>query len=272
MNKIGEMTKEEFTEALKIILKHKDEKEEDNRNFIVKFIEDTKKEIKEFFASVLRIKTFFTEPLTQEVFIRRGIKTKAFIKEAIETIVFVLVAIVFIRYYICEIRWIPSASMHPTLIEGDRVIVDRFSRFKQLPERGDIMIFYPPEEKLENTPMKVFKRLTGLFCDDVAYIKRVIGLPGDKFEIKRNEYGESTVYINDEPLEEPYIKNPLEYPVCDEYMICGPIEIPDHYYFMMGDNRGNSRDSRYWGLLKDDRFIGKAVFVTRFHKFKNPNN
>ena len=267
MNKIGEMTIEEFKEALKIILKHKEEKEEDKRNFIVKFIDDIKKGISEFLSSLLKIKSFFTEPLTQEVFIRRGIKVKAFIKEAIETIVFVLVAIIFIRYCLCEIRWIPSASMHPTLIEGDRVIVDRYSRFHTTPQRGDIMIFYPPDEKLENTPMKVFKRLTGLFCDDVAYIKRVIGLPGDKLEIKRDEYGATYVYINDEPLDEPYIQNPLDYPVCDEYMMCGPIEIPGHYYFMMGDNRGNSRDSRYWGLLKDDRFIGKAVFVTRFHKF-----
>ena len=86
-------------------------------------------------------------------------------------------------------------------------------------------------------------------------------MPGDKFEIKADENGKYTVYINDKPLNEPYIKSPYDYPPCTEAMLCGPDVIPPKHYLMLGDNRGNSQDGRYWGLLPEDRFIGKAVFL-----------
>ncbi|MFI3301212.1 MAG: signal peptidase I [Candidatus Gastranaerophilales bacterium] len=182
-------------------------------------------------------------------------------REIIETIVFVVAMLIVIRFFIGEIRWIPSASMNPTLIEGDRVVVERFSRFYKTPERGDVMVFYPPFVELQNTPLKVFSRLTGFFCKDIAYIKRVVGMPGDKFEIVTEQDGKFSILINDEPIDEPYIKSPYDYRKCDENMICGPFTIPEKQYFMMGDNRGNSQDSRYWGFLDEDRFIGEAVFL-----------
>lgn len=182
-------------------------------------------------------------------------------REIIETIVFVIVMLIIIRFFIGEIRWIPSASMRPTLIEDDRIVVERFSRFFTSPKRGDIMVFYPPFEKIENTPLKVFERLTGFFCKDVAYIKRVVGMPGEKVEIKSDNTGKYTVYINDKALDEPYILSPYDYQPCDSTMYCGPFEIPEGYYLMLGDNRGNSRDGRYWGLLPKDRFIGRAVVL-----------
>lgn len=188
-------------------------------------------------------------------------KHRAGIKETVETVVFVIVMVIIIRFFVGEIRWIPSGSMRPTLIEGDRIFVERFSRFYKTPQRGDIMVFYPPFEQLKNTPLRVFARLTGFFCKDIAYIKRVVGMPGDKFEIKPDENGKYTVYINDKPLEEPYIKSPYDYPPCTEAMMCGPAVIPPKHYLMLGDNRGNSQDGRYWGLLPEDRFIGKAVFL-----------
>ena len=180
-------------------------------------------------------------------------------REIIETVVFVVVMVILIRFFIGEIRWIPSASMHPTLLEGDRIVVERFSRFYKTPERGDIMVFYPPFETLKNTPWKVFSRLTGFFCKDVAYIKRVIGMPGDKFEIKTDASGKSSVWINDEKLDESYIQSEYYDKPCTVDMICGPVIIPEHNYLMMGDNRGNSFDSRWWGFLPEDRFIGRAV-------------
>ena len=188
-------------------------------------------------------------------------KNKPAIKETVETVVFVIVMVIIIRFFVGEIRWIPSGSMRPTLIEGDRIFVERFSRFYSTPQRGDIMVFYPPFEQLKNTPLRVFARLTGFFCKDIAYIKRVVGMPGDKFEIKADENGKYTVYINDKPLNEPYIISPYDYPPCTEAMLCGPAVIPDKHYLMLGDNRGNSQDGRYWGLLPEDRFIGKAVFL-----------
>ena len=102
---------------------------------------------------------------------------KEAIKETVDTIVFVIIALIIIRFFVCEVRWIPSASMKPTLVEGDRVFVERFSRFYSKPVRGDVMIFYPPETNLSASPLSVFKRLTGFFCNDTAFIKRVIGLP-----------------------------------------------------------------------------------------------
>ena len=205
-------------------------------------------------------------------------KIKANIKETVDTIVFVIVAVILIRFFIAELRWIPSGSMKPTLIEGDRIVVEKISKYPNLikthqfentPNRGDIMIFYPPFEKLKTTPLAVFNRLTGFFCKDIAYIKRVIGLPGEKIEIIKNQNGKYSVLINDTPLEEDYIMSEYDYHTCKEKMFCGPFIIPEEHYFMMGDNRGNSMDSRFWGPLHKSRFIGKAVFIffplTRIH-------
>lgn len=195
---------------------------------------------------------------------------KANLKEVIDTIVFVIVAVIIIRFFIAELRWIPSGSMRPTLLEGDRIVVEKLTKFPNIiknqrfenePKRGDIMIFYPPFVKLKTDPVSVFSRLTGFFCKDVAYIKRVIGLPGEKFEVKKGSNGAYHVYINDKRLDEEYIMSEYDYHVCKENMYCGPFIIPEDNYFMMGDNRGNSQDSRFWGTLPKDRFIGRAVFT-----------
>jgi signal peptidase I len=197
------------------------------------------------------------------------------LKEIWETVVFVIIAIIIIRFYLGEIRWIPSASMKPTLVEGDRIFVERLTRFYDTPKRGDIMVFYPPQVQLKATPLAIFERLTGLFCKDVAYIKRVIALPGEKIEIVRNDDGSTDVLINDQKLDEPYIMDRFEYPVCNEEMNCGPLTLGDDEYFMMGDNRGHSADSRYWGVLKKKRFIGRAKLLfwpfTHFKYFEHKN-
>lgn len=290
---IGEMSFEEFKDALKVIIskdgdiqgEDKDtrsfsEKASDEFNqigsnikyvFSVQLLNDIKKDFLEFLKFIKDIITFKfltdnsapkeKEPLTKEVFIREGKKFKAAVADIVETVIFVLVMVVIIRFFVGEIRWIPSGSMKPTLLEGDRIVVERYSRFYSTPKRGDIMVFYPPFEELKNTPVKVFARLTGFFCKDIAYIKRVVGMPGDKYEIKADEYGKYTVYINDKPLNEPYIKSPYDYTPCTEAMFCGPAVIPPKHYLMLGDNRGNSQDGRYWGLLPEDRFIGRAVFL-----------
>ena len=201
-------------------------------------------------------------------------KVIAAIKETVETIVFVVVMVVIIRFFIGEIRWIPSASMHPTLIEGDRIFVERFSRFFSSPKRGDIIVFYPPDTDIKTDPLSVMERLTGFFCKDIAYIKRVIGIPGDTLEIKEFLNGKFQVYINDKPIDEPYIMSPDDYIPCSDGMFCGPMKIPAGNYFMMGDNRGNSQDSRFWGFLPEERVIGKAIFLfwplNRLNIFQRP--
>lgn len=202
-------------------------------------------------------------------------KIKSFLKETVDTVVFVVIAVIIIRFFLGEIRWIPSLSMFPTLQIKDRLLVERVSRFYKTPERGDIMIFYPPETHLSYDPISVFKRLTGFGCKDDAFIKRVIGLPGDKYEIKRADDGNYHVFINDEMLKEDYINGEDNYSECNSDTFCGPNVIPEKHYLMLGDNRGNSKDSRYWGLLPQDRFIGRAKVrfwpLTRMKYFPHIN-
>jgi len=188
-------------------------------------------------------------------------KMKPILKETVETVFFVIVMVIIIRFFVGEIRWIPSGSMKPTLLEGDRIFVERVSRFFMTPKRGDIMVFYPPSEPLASNPMAVFERLTGFFCKDIAYIKRVIGMPGDKMVIKPDPDGKYAVYVNGKRLEENYIMDDYDYIPCSEAMYCGPFTVPKGNYFMMGDNRGNSQDSRFWGFLPKERFVGRALFL-----------
>lgn len=186
---------------------------------------------------------------------------KGALKESIETIVFVVVMVIIIRFFIGEIRWIPSSSMEPTLTVGDRLFIERATRFYKKPTRGDIVVFYPPMTQLQNTPLKVFQRLTGFFCKDIAYIKRIVAKGGDKVEVKKVKDNKYKVVVNGKELKEDYILNDFDYIECNDKMYCGPMTVPEGHYFLLGDNRGNSQDSRFWGFLKEDRVIGRAIVI-----------
>ena len=203
-------------------------------------------------------------------------KEKPFLYELIETIVVVALLVIVIRGFIGEPRWIPSASMRPTIIEKDRVFVEKISLKYKLQEvkRGDILVFYPPFSKLENDLWSKFTRFIGFFDKNEAYIKRVIGVGGDTYKIETDpKTGASVVYINGKRLKEDYLyeNKTLD---CTENMYCGPTKIPEGYYLMLGDNRANSQDGRFWGLLPKERIIGKAVFmfwpINRIKIFKTP--
>ncbi|OGI22050.1 MAG: signal peptidase I [Candidatus Melainabacteria bacterium RIFOXYA12_FULL_32_12] len=178
-----------------------------------------------------------------------------FTREILETVIVVLVLVILIRNFLGEPRWIPTASMKPTLIEGDRLIIEKVSTRFSKPQRGDIIVFYPPFEKLDQSPWSKFTRLVGYFNSDTAYIKRIIGVPGDMINIKDGE----GVYINGKPLNESY-KREFSRIGCSPGMYCESVKVPKGNYFMMGDNRSNSQDSRFWGFLPEDRIIGKAYF------------
>lgn len=222
---------------------------------ITKFIKNTKEKGFKYFLK----KIFFDETCDEN----GNEKEPDVLKETINTIVFVIVCVILIRYFIGELRWIPSGSMRPTILEKDRVFVEKlnFPTKKEI-KRGDIIVFYPPEVKLLKTPWAIFARLSGIMCKDIAFIKRVIGMPNEKFEVKYDESnGEYRIFINDKPLNEPYIISRQNWTPCSEQMFCGPFIIPENHYFMMGDNRGNSQDSRFWGFLPKDRIIGRANFM-----------
>jgi signal peptidase I len=154
--------------------------------------------------------------------------------EAFKTITLSAVLAFGIRSFVAEARYIPSGSMLPTLQINDRLIIDKISYNFRNPERGDIVVFSPTDAlKAQN------------FKD--AFIKRLLGLPGDKVEVK-----EGRVYVNDQPLKENYIEEKPNYNF-------GPVTVPPNQYLVLGDNRNNSYDSHYWGFVPRDHIIGKAV-------------
>jgi len=154
------------------------------------------------------------------------------IREILESVVIAIILALIIRAFLFQFFWIPSRSMEPTLLINDRIIVTRFSYWVKEPNRGDVVVFkYPLETKKD-------------------YVKRLIGLPGEKVQVIN-----SKLYINDILVEEPYLPQGVK--TAD----FGPVQVPPDRYFMMGDNRNNSSDSRVWGFVSDDLLIGKSQVI-----------
>ncbi|MGQ9705716.1 MAG: signal peptidase I [bacterium] len=174
--------------------------------------------------------------------------------DTIKGIIIIVLLVVIIRVYFVEAFQIPSGSMKDTLLVGDLLLTNKLIyRFTE-PKRGDIIIFKYPHQDNTINPYKTLKQwigdLTGRpLINRKNLIKRVIGLPGEKLEIK-----DGVVYINGKPLKEPYLKFKPEGNF-------GPYKIPSDNYFLMGDNRNESSDSRYWGTLNRKFIIGKALFI-----------
>ncbi|MDR2302941.1 MAG: signal peptidase I [Deltaproteobacteria bacterium] len=171
---------------------------------------------------------------------------KAQVWEYSKAIAFALFLALTIRSFVIQAFHIPSGSMIPTFLEGDRVMVTKFVYgvrnpftnnvlFKTgLPKRGDVVIFRYPLEP------------------EVDFVKRVIGLPGEKIQIIRGK-----IFINDQPIDDPHghYDNPYITGSARDY---GPSIVPDESYFMMGDNRDYSNDSRSWGTVHISFLRGKA--------------
>ncbi|WP_338429976.1 signal peptidase I [Synechococcus elongatus] len=139
-----------------------------------------------------------------------------------------------IRQFVAEARYIPSGSMLPTLQINDRLIIDKVSYRFNPPQRGDIVVFEPPFPLRERG------------YDD-AFIKRVIGLPGDTVEVR-----DGRVLVNGKVLNENYVAQEPSY-------TWGPKTVPANSYLVLGDNRNNSYDSHYWGFVPANKIIGKAL-------------
>jgi len=191
----------------------------------------------------------------------RTTKRKSVAREYTEAILIALLLALFIRTFFVQAFKIPSGSMKETLLIGDHILVSKFAYgthipneipflniklfddiifFPKQPERGDIIVFkYPKDEKRD-------------------FIKRVIGVPGDLLEVRHQK-----VFINGKPYEDRHARH-TESP-SDSSLVprddFGPVLVPDNHLFMMGDNRENSQDSRYWGFLDINKVRGKALMI-----------
>ena len=184
---------------------------------------------------------------------------KSTAREYFESIVIAVILALFIRTFVVQAFKIPTGSMENNLLIGDHLLVNKFSlgptatplERMLLPvatiHRGDVLVFKYPEEPERD------------------FIKRIIGLPGDTLEMK-----EKKIYINGTPLDENYVHF-LEPPHLGEDLTevtsrdvrerYGPVTVPPNQFFVMGDNRDNSQDSRYWGFLPRDYIKGKALII-----------
>jgi signal peptidase I len=141
---------------------------------------------------------------------------------------------------------IPSASMEPTLMIGDRVLVSRFIYRFHPPHRFDIVVFHPP-----GSGANVYR---GAGSEaSVTYIKRVVGLPGETVIVKRN-----SVTVCEQPGKDCHVLDESFLPPHTQEGQIGTYQVPNGDYFMMGDNRADSQDSRAWGPLPAKNIIGEA--------------
>ena len=180
---------------------------------------------------------------------------KSTAREYFESIVIAVILALFVRTWVVEAFTIPTGSMEHNLLVGDYLLVNKFvfspsaSGAEQLllPQgtvsRGDIIVFKFPRDPERD------------------FIKRVIGLPEETLEVRNGE-----VHIDGEPLDEPWLRQPGTASAAGAAVIPrrdnhGPVAIPAGHYFMMGDNRGNSEDSRVWGVLPHDLIKGRAVVL-----------
>jgi signal peptidase I len=184
---------------------------------------------------------------------------KSTLREYFESIVIAVILALFIRTFVVQAFKIPTGSMEENLLIGDHLLVNKF-------------VFGPTETGAERTllPVGTIKRreiIVFKYPEDPErdFIKRVIGLPGETVEVR-----EKKVYINGTALDEPYVhflappSAPSELHEVTSFDVrerFGPVTVPADQYFMMGDNRDNSADSRYWGFLRRDYIKGRALVI-----------
>ena len=184
---------------------------------------------------------------------------KSTVREYFESICVAVILALFVRTFIVQAFKIPTGSMENNLLIGDHLLVNKF-------------VFAPAESSVERAllPMKAVARgdiIVFKYPEDPDrdFIKRIIGLPGETIELKAKK-----VFINGKPLDEPYVHflqppssgsefhEVTSFDVRERY---GPVTVPAGQYFVMGDNRDNSQDSRYWGFLPRDYVKGKALVI-----------
>jgi signal peptidase I len=157
-------------------------------------------------------------------------------------VIFALMMATLVVVFVVQPVKVEGTSMLPRLHDGERIFVNKLIYYK-LPdlrkygwpalERGDVVVFWPPHDP------------------DKSYVKRIIGLPGETVEVRAGR-----IYINGQELNEPYLDPHMN----AAHATQSPVQVKEHYYFVMGDNRDNSSDSRVWGLVPEKYIYGKALF------------
>jgi len=155
-------------------------------------------------------------------------------KEYLKAVIIAIVLALFFRAFVVQAFKIPSESMVGTLLVGDHLLVNKMVYSIFDPQRGDIIVFKYPKDKSRD------------------FVKRIVGLPREKIEIVNKQ-----IFINGRLLNEPY----AVYQNTTNRNGFGPKKVPEGHLFVMGDNRDNSQDSRFWGFLNIDDIIGKAFIV-----------
>jgi signal peptidase I len=161
-----------------------------------------------------------------------GQRRRGVFRDLFESLLVAVVLALVIRFFIFQPFYIPSGSMEPTLLTGDRIIVSKFTYHFREPERGDVIVFRYPRDP------------------DRAFVKRLVALGGETVAIR-----DDRLYIDGVQVVEGYL------PENGSYSDFGPAKVPVGSFFMLGDNRANSDDSRVWGFLDEELLIGKAVAV-----------
>jgi len=185
--------------------------------------------------------------------VSNGKPEKSVVREYIEAIVIAVLLALFIRSFVVQAFKIPSGSMLSTLQIGDHLLVNKFIYGVRLPVTGTVII---PWKNPARGDIVVFKYPKDRSTD---YIKRVVGVAGDTIEIKNKQ-----VYINGQAVENPHIqftdKNIMKASAGPRDNM-GPVKVPEGSIFMMGDNRDNSYDSRFWGFVPLKDVLGKAFIL-----------
>ena len=187
-------------------------------------------------------------------------KKHSFLRELPVLIVVAFIVALLIKTFLLQAFYIPSASMEPTLVEGDRVLVEKLSYRFSGPDRGDVVVF-EREYAIPGGPDEddtfwdgIVDSIRGLFGfptgTEQDFIKRVMAVGGDTIEGR-----DGRIYVNDEVVSEPFLSDG------QQTGPFGPIEIPEGEIFVMGDNRNNSDDSRNFGPIDADKVVGHAFLL-----------
>jgi signal peptidase I len=180
-------------------------------------------------------------------------KQKSKTREYIESLLIAALIALFVRGFIVQAFKIPSSSMEPTLLVGDHLLVNRLSYVTKVPftdtvlldlgkpARGDVVVFRYPVDRSKD------------------FIKRVIGVEGDVIRIK-----DKVIYVNGKRMNDPhahFAEEAVIPGVFSQRDNFGPVTVPKDSYFCMGDNRDRSLDSRFWGFVKKDDLVGRALII-----------